>query len=66
MEGASDHVASPPIPAGTAEERMVREDVVREIMARLTRGQGMKRIARKLGLDRKTVKRWRAKGGRRR
>ncbi len=63
MDAGSDHVASPPIPAGTAEERMVREDVVREIMARLTRGEGVKHIARELGLDRKTVKRWRAKGG---
>jgi hypothetical protein len=39
MEAASGHVASPPTPAGTAEERIVREDVVREIMARLTRGK---------------------------
>jgi transposase len=42
---------------------MVREDGVREIMARLARGEGVKRIARELGLDRKTVKRWRARGG---
>ena len=43
-------VASPPVPAGTAEERMVAEDVVREIMARLGRGDGVKAIARELGL----------------
>jgi transposase len=41
---------------------MVGEDGVREIMARLARGDGVKQIARDLGLDRKTVKRWRARG----
>jgi transposase len=46
-----------------AEERMVGEDGVREIMARLARGDGVKQIARELGVDRKTVKRWRARGG---
>ncbi len=62
MDDRTTAVASPPVPIGTAEERMVQEDVVREIMARLARGDGVKTVARELGLDRKTVKRWRARG----
>ena len=45
-----------------AEDRMLREDVVREILARLARGEGVKQIARELGVDRKTVKAWRRRG----
>ena len=56
-------VASPPRPPGTVEEAMLGEDMVREIVARLARGEQVKRIARELGVDRKTVKRWRARGG---
>jgi transposase len=41
---------------------MLREDVVREVLARLERGEGVKAIARALGVDRKTVKRWRRRG----
>lgn len=63
MDETMTAVASLPVPGGTAEERMVKEDVVREIMARLARGEGVKPIARELGLDPKTVKRWRARGG---
>src|SRR5215470_15187218 len=63
MEDRATAVASPPVPSGTAEERMVQEDVVREIMARLAKGDGVKTVARELGLDRKTVKGWRARGG---
>ena len=37
---------------------MLRGDLVREIVARKQRGEGIKRIARELGVDRKTVKRW--------
>jgi transposase len=37
---------------------MLREELVREIMARKERGEGIKGIARELGIDRKTVKRW--------
>jgi hypothetical protein len=36
-------IGSPLIPTGTAEERMVKEDVVREILARLARGDGVSR-----------------------
>ena len=42
---------------------MLRGDVVREIIARKERGAGIKRIARELGVDRKTVKRWLRVGG---
>ncbi|MFQ5793234.1 MAG: IS21 family transposase, partial [Acidobacteriota bacterium] len=59
-------VISPPILKELAEETMLREDVVREMLARLERGEGVKRIARELGVDRKTVKRWRQLGGWRR
>src|SRR5213593_2758412 len=56
-------VPSPSIPAGSAEGTMVQEEVVREILARLERGERVKRIARELGVDKKTVKRWRHLGG---
>lgn len=42
---------------------MLRADLVREIMARRERGEGIRRIARELGVDRKTVKRWLRLGG---
>jgi Helix-turn-helix domain len=58
MEEQSDQVVSLPTPAGAAEERMLRADLVREMVARAQRGEGAKRIARELGVDRKTVKRW--------
>jgi transposase len=41
---------------------MLRADVVQEILARLARGEGVKGIARELGVDRKTVKAWRRRG----
>ncbi|TMB48643.1 MAG: transposase [Deltaproteobacteria bacterium] len=63
MEQEPLAVPSPPIPAGSAEGTMVQEDVVREILARLERGERVKRIARELGVDKKTVKRWRHLGG---
>ena len=34
---------------------MLRGDLVREMVARKERGEGVKRIARELGVDRKTV-----------
>ena len=63
MEQEPLAVPSPSIPAGSAEGTMVQEDVVREILARLERGERVKRIARELGVDKKTVKRWRHLGG---
>ena len=41
---------------------MLREDIVREVLARLARGECVKAIARELGVDKKTIKRWRARG----
>jgi hypothetical protein len=55
-------IASPPI-SGSAEGTMLRADVVQEILGRLARGERIKRIARELGVDRKTIKRWRRRGG---
>ena len=37
---------------------MLGTELVREMVARRERGEGIKRIARELGVDRKTVKRW--------
>ena len=44
-------VVSLPAATNAPEETMLREDGVREIMARLARGDGFKRIARELGVD---------------
>ena len=63
MERASDRVVSLPSESGSAEERMLKGDLVREIVARKERGEGIKRIARGLGVDRKTVRRWLRVGG---
>ena len=55
-----------PSPAGTTlaeEDTMLREDGVREVLARLKRGERVKTIARELGIARNTVKRWQRVGG---
>lgn len=52
-----------PTTNGSGEEGMLQEDRVREVLARLERGAGIKTVARELGIDRKTVKRWRRLGG---
>ena len=46
MEERLDRVVSQPRESGSAEERMLRGDLVREIVARKERGEGVKRIAR--------------------
>ena len=53
-----ERVVSSPTEAQLAEERMLRAELVQEIVARKERGEGIKGIARELGVDRKTVKRW--------
>ncbi len=58
MEEQLDRVVSSLTPAGATEERMLRADLVQEMVARAQRGEGAKRIARERGVDRKTVKRW--------
>lgn len=58
MEEQLDRVVSSLTPAGATEERMLGADLVQEMVARAQRGEGAKRIARELGVDRKTVKRW--------
>src|SRR5262249_55219948 len=63
MEERLDRVVSLPSESGSAEERMLRGDLVREMVARKERGEGIKRIARELGVDRKTVRRWLRLGG---
>jgi transposase len=45
------------------EDGMLREDGVREVLARLQRGERIKSIARDLGVARNTVKRWQRLGG---
>lgn len=51
-------VVSPPIINQAEEAGMLGADRVREILARVQRGEPMKTIARALGVDRNTVKRW--------
>lgn len=63
METEVRPIGSPSGIESPTEEPMIREDVVREMLARLARGEGIKRIARELGVDRKTVKAWRQRGG---
>jgi transposase len=63
MERVSDRVVSLLSEAGSVEERMLQGDLVREMVARKERGAGIKRIARELGVDRKTVRRWLRLGG---
>ena len=41
---------------------MLQEETVQEVLARLARGEKIKAIARELGVDRHTVKRWRRLG----
>jgi hypothetical protein len=41
---------------------MLQEETVQEVLARLARGEGIKTIARELGVDRKTIKQWRRLG----
>lgn len=62
MEIVNSSVGSPSGTQSPAEERMLREDAVKEILARLARGEGVKHIARELAVDRKTVKAWRRRG----
>jgi transposase len=62
MDEQKEPVGSPSRAHPSPEEPMLREDVVRELLARLERGEGVKRVARELGVDRKTVKRWRQVG----
>ena len=58
MEDEREQVVFPRSAMGSAEERMLEVDLVQEMVARRERGEGIKRIARELGVDRKTVKRW--------
>ncbi len=62
METIVHPVGSLPRSDRSAEGMMLREDVVQAILARLARGEGVKRIARELGVDRTTVKRWQRRG----
>src|SRR5215470_520398 len=63
MEEGQDRIVSPSTETGATEERMLGAGLVREIIARKERGDGIKRISRELGVDRKTVKRWLRLGG---
>jgi transposase len=58
MEEEREEVVSPTTELRSAEESMLGAELVREMVARRERGEGIKRIARELGIDRKTVKRW--------
>jgi len=58
MEEEQKRIISLSTEVGLAEERMLGQELVREMIARRERGDGIKQIARELGVDRKTVKRW--------
>lgn len=63
MDDQVTDVGSRPVPGAPVEGGMLREDAVREVLARLARGEHVKTIARELGVDKKTIKRWRQRGG---
>jgi hypothetical protein len=63
MEEGQDRIVSPSTETGATEGRMLGAGSVREIIGRKERGEGIKRIASELGVDRKTVKRWLKLGG---
>jgi hypothetical protein len=50
MEEVLERVVSQPTEAGLAEERMLRAELVQEMVARQARGEGVKRIARELAV----------------
>lgn len=62
MEQRLVELFSMPTTNGSAEGRMLQEDTVREVLSRLERGEGIKSVARQMGVDRKTIKRWRRLG----
>ena len=62
MDAEVNPVGSPSGGTNPTEVRMLREDLVREILARGGARGGVKGIARELGVDRKTVKAWRQRG----
>jgi hypothetical protein len=55
MEGIEGRVGCLPIYPAAGERQVLSEEQVREILGRLERGEGVKTIARALGVDRKTV-----------
>lgn len=59
MDDQRNNVGSPPVPEAPVEGGMLGEDVVREVLARLARGEHLKALAREYGVDKKTIKRWR-------
>ena len=58
MDDQRTEVGSTPALGAPVEGWMLREDVVREVLARLARGEHIKTVARELGVDKKTIKRW--------
>ena len=63
MEEIAVELSSPPTEIELAEGWMLKEAEVREVLSRIERGEKVKAIARELGVDRKTIKRWRRIGG---
>jgi hypothetical protein len=63
MEQIAVEVSLPPTGLESLEGLMLKEDVVREVLSRIERGEKVKAIAPELGVDRKTIKRWRRIGG---
>jgi hypothetical protein len=51
MEQSLVELFSMPTTDGSAEGRMLQEHTVREVLARLKRGERIKRMAREMGID---------------
>jgi len=66
MDHETTDAGSTPATGTPVEGWMLREDIVREVLARLARGEHAKATARELGVDKKTIKRWRQRGAWRR
>jgi hypothetical protein len=49
-----------PVPEGAP---VLKAQVVEEILGRLARGEAVARLAEEYGVDRKTIRAWRARGG---
>ena len=62
MDEITTDVGSTSATTTPVESSMLHEDAVREVLARLARGEHVKTIARELGVDKKTIKRWRQRG----
>ncbi|MGH7635116.1 MAG: IS21 family transposase [Gemmatimonadaceae bacterium] len=62
MAAYDEELVSSPVPAQAPEVRMLKEQVVEEVLVRLWRGEAVVGLARQYGVDPKTIRAWRARG----